>query len=160
MPSNLFVLPAYGKAITLDDQGVFYVMNQYEDTIQSIIQLTYAKDEWCLLQLQHTSHADEYCWTVMSADSRYALNSMTSAQIAHHFARPEFAEPKGAWQVIRNQLYGFGKFTPLEGGTPIAYALLVFENDMIKAVIRLHRMQEDMMQTIVEDTVEREVEFA
>ncbi len=160
MPSNLFVLSAYGKAITLDDQGVFYVMNQYEDTIQNIIQLTYAKDEWCLMQLQHTSMADEYCWTVMSADSRYALDSMTSAQIAHHFARPEFAEPKGAWQVIRNQQYGFGKFTPLEGGEPIAYGLLMFENDEIKAIIRLHRMQADMMQTMTEETVEREVEFA
>ncbi|EUJ10910.1 hypothetical protein Meth11DRAFT_1741 [Methylophilaceae bacterium 11] len=160
MPSNLYVLPAYGKAITLDDQGVFYVMNQYEDTIQSVIQLSYARDEWCLMQLQHTSVADEYCWTVMAEDSRYALNSMTSSQIAHHFARPEFAEPKGAWQVIRNQQYGFGKFTPLEANQQIAYALLMFEQDEIKAVIRLHRMQEDMMQTIVEETVEREVEFA
>jgi hypothetical protein len=160
MPSNLFVLPAYGKAITLDDQGVFYVMNQYEDTIQSVIQLIYTRDEWCLTQLQHTSVADEYCWTVMAADSRYALNSMTSVDIAHYFARPEFTEPKGAWQVIRNQQYGFGKFTPLEANQQVAYALLMFENNAIKALIRLHRMQEGMMQTLVEETMEREVEFA
>ncbi len=36
----------------------------------------------------------------------------------------------------------------------------MFENDEIKTIIRLHRMQADMMQTMTEETVEREVEFA
>lgn len=160
MPSNLFVLPAYGKAITLDDQGIFYVMNQYSDTIQNVVQLVYQHDEWCLFQLQPTSVADEYCWTVMTGETDYALNSMTSSQIAHHFARPEFAEPKGAWQVIRNQRFGFGKFTPLDARDSLAYAILMFEHDEIKAVIRLHPMDDSVMQSLVEETHHKEVEFA
>jgi hypothetical protein len=160
MPSNLFVLPAYGKAITLDDQGIFYVMNHYSDTIQSIVQLVYQHDEWCLLQLQPTSIADEYCWTVMSGDADYALDSMSSTQIAHHFARPEFAEPKGAWQVIRNQRYGFGKFTPLDNTQPIAYGMLMFEHGEIKAVIRLHQAEASLTQQLSEDVIHQEVEFA
>ena len=160
MPSNLFVLPAYGKAITLDDQGIFYVMNHYGDTIQSVIQLVYQNDEWCLLQLQPTSDADEYCWTVMTSDSHYALESMPSTQIAHHFARPEFSEPKGAWQVIRNQSYGFGKFTPLDSNQSIAYAVLMFEHGEIKAVIRLHQAQEVSTKQNAADVVMKQVEFA
>ena len=160
MPSNLFVLPASGKAITLDDQGVFYVMNQYSDTIQNVIQLVYQQNEWCLFQLQPTSVAGEYCWTVLTGDSNYALDSMTSSQIAHCFSRPEFAEPKGAWQVIRNQRYGFGKFTPLEVDQSVAYAVLMFEQDDIKAVIRLHPMDESVMESFVEETHHKEVEFA
>jgi hypothetical protein len=160
MPSNLFVLPAYGKAITLEDQGIFYVMNHYADTIQSVIQLVYQNDEWCMLQLQPTSDADEYCWTVMTSDSKYALESMPSTQIAHHFARPEFAEPKGAWQVIRNQSYGFGKFTPLEAHQPIAYAILMFEHGEIKAVIRLHHAQDCVMKPEVKEAELKQVEFA
>ena len=160
MPSNLYVLPAYGKAITLEDQGIFYVMNHYADTIQSVIQLVYQNDEWCLLQLQPTSDTDEYCWTVMTDDSNYALDSMPSAQIAHHFARPEFAEPKGAWQVIRNQSYGFGKFTPIDSSQPIAYAILMFAGEEIKAVIRLHQAQEGFMQQHSKEVVMKQVEFA
>jgi len=160
MPSNLFVLPAYGKAITLDDQGVFYVMNQYADTIQNVIQLVYQNDQWCLFQLQPTSDADEYCWTAMTGDADYELNSMPSTQIAYHFSRPEFAEPKGAWQVIRNQRYGFGKFTPIDTQQPVAYAILMFEQGEIKAVIRLHQAEESLKQQLTEEKVYRQAEFA
>lgn len=160
MPSNLYVLPAYGKAITLDDQGLFYVLNSNTGAIQTVIQLAYQDDDWYMFQLQKTSVADEYCWTVLADSSGYALNSLTSEQIMHHFSKPQFAEPKGAWQGLRNGKYGFGKFTPVDAQDDTGYAILMFSEHGMHAVIRLHKAEENFMQDTVETITYQQVEFA
>ncbi|MDX1914934.1 MAG: hypothetical protein SFU55_05060 [Methylophilus sp.] len=160
MPSNLYVLPAYGKAITLDDQGVYYVLNRQSGKIQTVIQLIYHEDEWYLFQLQPTSDQDECCWTVLAENTNCTLQSMTSEQITHHFIKPEFAEPKGAWQVMANSQYGFGKFTPLNTEDEIAYAVLMFSEGELQNVIRMHKSEENLMQNAAAQITYKQVVFA
>ena len=139
MPGNLYVLPAYGKAITLDDQGVYCVFNQHDGTIQTVIRLLYENDDWTLYQLQRTSDDDTLYWTVMSDSTHCSLNSLTSEQIAHYLAKPEYAEPRGAWQMMRNAQYGFGKFTPINPDAELSYAIAIFAGDTLRGLVRLHK---------------------
>jgi hypothetical protein len=85
---------------------------------------------------------------------------MTSCQIAKHFSKPQFSEPKGAWQVINNGKYGFGKFTPLESEQPIGYAVIVFDADGIRSVIRLHREEASANAVMHQQVAYPHVEFA
>ena len=112
MPNNIFVFPTFGQAITLDDQGTYYMTNSKTGSVMSVIQLTY-EDEWYLYQLQNSGEGDEVHLAILADNNDYVLSSMTTEEIRHHFAKAEYAEPRGAWQVIKNSKYGFGKFTPL-----------------------------------------------
>jgi hypothetical protein len=145
MASNVFSFPTYGKAITLDDQGVYYTMNTSTGSIHSIFRLEY-EDDWYLYQLQNTSREDEICWRLMAEGAGYSLQSMRTEEIGYHFAKPEYAEPRGAWQVIRNSKFGFGKFTPLNGNDPMRYAMILFEaNEMVMPIL-IHRAEEETLQ--------------
>lgn len=159
MASNVLSFPTFGKAITLDDQGVYYTMNTSTGSIHSIFQLVY-EDDWYLCQLQKSSIEDEYCWTLMTDNADYALNSMTSEQIRHHFSKSEYTEPKGAWQVIRNSKYGFGKFTPLKANDPIRYAMILFSGNEMLMPVLIHKADEEVLQKVEEVAQHVEVEFA
>lgn len=158
MASNVLSFPTFGKAITLDDQGIYYTMNTSTGNIHSIFQLVY-EDDWYLCQLQKTSREDEYCWALMTENADYTLNSMTSEQIRHHFSKPEYAEPKGAWQVIRNSKYGFGKFTPLKANAPIRYAMILFSGNEMLMPVLIHKADEEVLQKMEEVAQHAEVEF-
>ena len=101
MTQNIVNLPKHGKAITLDDQGVYFTLNQSTGSVHSIIQLVY-DDEWHLFQLQKTENADEAGWVMMTEEIDGALVSMPTAELRRNFTKPEYEEPRGAWQVIRN----------------------------------------------------------
>jgi hypothetical protein len=138
--SNVISFPVIGKAITLDDQGVYYALNTRTHTIHSIFQLVY-KDDWYLYQLECSGNEDEMTWSLLSGNMDYALNSMTTEQIRFHFSKPEYAEPRGAWQVIKNSKFGIGKFTPLQAGEPIRYAILVFKDGEMLSPILIHHAE-------------------
>jgi hypothetical protein len=142
MPNNLYIHPAYGKAITLDDQGMYCVLNQKTGTVQNVIHLVYEQDDWYMYQLQNTHDKDSFYWAVMADTIQPQLMSMSSEQICHYLAKPEYAEPKGAWQVMRNGQYGFGKFTHFTSAD-IAYAILVFADNALRGVIRLHKLEDE-----------------
>jgi hypothetical protein len=147
MPSNVYVLPAYGKPITLDDQGIFLVFNRHSQAIQTIIKLAYLDSDWHMFQLQASKIQGEYYWSVMASEMDSALNSMSTQTIMHHFSRPEFSEPRGAWQVLHNVHYGFGKFTPVDAQQPSAYGFLMFDgNQELKKIISLHKAADTFMQ--------------
>jgi hypothetical protein len=143
MPSNVFVFPTFGKAITLDDQGVYYTMNTSTGSILSVVQLVY-KDDWYLYQLQNGAKEGELCWTIMAENTDYSLNSMTTEEIRRNFAKPEYAEPVGAWQVIKNSKFGFGKFTPLSHEDPISYAMILFSDNDMRAPLLIHKADESL----------------
>jgi hypothetical protein len=159
MASDVLSFPTFGKAITLDDQGIYYTMNTSTGSIHSIFQLVY-EDDWYLCQLQKSSIEDEYCWTLMTDNADYALNSMTSEQIRHHFSKSEYTEPKGAWQVIRNSKYGFGKFTPLKANDPIRYAMILFSGNEMLMPVLIHKADEEVLQKMEDVAQYVEVEFA
>lgn len=158
MPNNLYIHPAYGKAITLDDQGVYCVLNQQTGAVQTIVQLVYQHDDWYLYQLQNTHDEETLYWTVMSNTTQSQLTSMTSEQICHYLAKPEYAEPKGAWQVMRNGQYGFGKFTQFTSAN-IEFALLVFADDALRGLIRLHKLDEDAPSVGMQQAKAKEIEL-
>lgn len=156
MTSNVVVLPSFGKAITLDDQGLYYAVNTAKGTIHSVFQLVY-EDEWYLYQLQEAHDEDGYYWTMLQADADFALNSMTTEEIRHHFNKPQYAEPVGGWQVIRNSKFGFGKFTPLTVHEAPSYALLQFDHNEMHSPILIHKADDDFLMqpaTSMHQTVE------
>lgn len=141
--TNVISFPTFGKPITLEDQGVYYAMNTRTGTIHSVIHLVY-QDDWYLYQLESTGREDDMRWSLLAEDHDCTLNSLTSEQITHLFAKPEYAEPRGAWQVIKNSKFGFGKFTPMAAGEPIRYAILVFVESEMLTPILIHKAEEDV----------------
>lgn len=158
MPNNVFVFPTFGRAITLDDQGIFYSINPKTGSIISVFQLMY-EDEWYLYQLQNTARENEFCWDIMAERHHYALNSMTTEEIRRNFSKPEFAEPVGAWQVLRNTKYGFGKFTPLAENAATMYALIPFAGNEMGMPILIHRADQALLDSL-EEMPALAVEFA
>jgi hypothetical protein len=142
--NNVIAFPSFGKPITWVDQGIFFDMNTRTEAVHSIFQLVY-EDAWHLYQLECNDEAGEIRWTLLTGDEDYILKSMTSVQIRHHFAKPEYAEPRGAWQVIHNSKFGFGKFTPLQTDDPIRYAMLVFVNGEMLMPILIHKVEDDVL---------------
>lgn len=138
--SNVIHFPAIGKAITLDDQGIYYALNTSTGAIHSVFQLVY-QDDWYLYQLECAGDEGEMSWSLLSGNIDYALNSMTTEQIRAHFSKPEYLEPRGAWQVIKNSTFGIGKFTPLQAGEPIRYAILVFKDGEMLSPILIHKAE-------------------
>ena len=139
--SNVVSFPSVGKAITLDDQGVYYAINRRTGSIHSVFQLVY-QDDWYLYQLACNGDEDDMSWSLLSGNMDYALNSMTTEQIRFYFAKPEYLEPRGAWQVIKNSKFGIGKFTPLQAGEPIRYAMLVFKDGEMLRPILIHHAED------------------
>jgi hypothetical protein len=158
MEGNVFVFPTFGKPITLDDEGIYYTLNAKTGKIHSVLQLVY-KDEWYLYQLRNVPYEEEAAWAILAESGDYELNSMTTEQIRRTFAKAEYSEPLGAWQVIKNSKFGIGKFTPLSPDDPVSYALLMFTGDEMHAPVLIHKAEENMY--ILEDMpMYVEAEFA
>ncbi len=124
--SNVFNLPIYGKPIELEDQGVYFAKNKKTGAINNVFHLIYEESEWYLYQLKNTRKDGEMGWVILADNGDYPLKSVETDEIRHHFDKPEYAEPKGAWQLMRNSRYGFGKFTPLHAEDDIKYAMILF----------------------------------
>jgi hypothetical protein len=129
MQNNVFNIPIYGKPVTLDDQGVYYANNKKTGAINNVFQLVYEDGDWYLYQLKNTSKHGEMGWVILADNGDYPLKSLTSEEIKQHFDKPEYAEPKGAWQLMRNSRYGFGKFTPVHADEEVKYAMILFSTD-------------------------------
>lgn len=144
MTSNVVNLPTYGKAISLDDQGVYFTLNPKTGSVHSIIQLVY-DDEWYLFQLQKTGHEDEAGWVMMTEEVDGALVSIPTVALRQYFSKPEYAEPRGAWQVIRNSKFGFGKFTPADEEQVVCHAIMAFSGDEMHTPVRLHKADRETL---------------
>ena len=144
MTSNVINLPTYGKAITLDDQGIYFILNAATGSIQSIFQLVY-DDEWYMYQLENSDDDSEPNWSIMAEESDYSLVSVPTRELHRHFSKPEFLEPRGAWQVIRNSKYGFGKFTPVNSDEPMGHAVIMYDGDEMRMPVRIHKADEETL---------------
>jgi len=130
---NIFNPPIYGKPITLDDAGIYYTINRKTGSINNVFNLVYEADsgqdgDWYLYQLKNTSKEDDMGWVILADNGDYPLKSISSEEIKQHFDKPEYAEPKGAWQLIKNSRYGFGKFTPVDAEADALFAMILFSN--------------------------------
>jgi len=158
MLENVLKFPTVGKAITLEDQGVYFSMNPHTGMVHSIFRLDY-EYAWYLHQLQKTGQDDEFGWVLMADHTNDTLNKMTSHEVRHFLSKPEFAEPKGAWQILRNHHFGFGKFTAATALEETRFALMTFQENKMGNPILIVKADEDTLQQACMSTG-RKVEFA
>ena len=160
MPNNVVNISVFGKPITLDDQGIYYAINRKTSNINNVFHLVYEDDEWYLYQLKNTNKDGEMGWVILADNGDYPLKSIGTEEIRRYFDKPEFAEPKGAWQLIKNSRYGFGKFTPANPNSETAYAMLLFsvndasdinemrETSKMLVPLRIQKAQDEVMQSL------------
>ena len=93
-------------------------------------------------------------WVILADNGDYPLKSACLEDVRRYFDRPEFAEPKGAWQLIKNSRYGFGKFTPANAENEIAYAMVLFsagemrETSKMLVPLRIQKAQDEVLQSL------------
>ena len=138
--SNVLPFPQIGRAINADDQGVYFAMHANTDRVHSIVRLDFDK-EWYLHQLQPLGN-DIFAWHLMAEHANDPLVSMTQQNIAIYFDRPEFADPQGAWQMLYNSRFGFGKFTPADSDQPTRYAIVAFNEAQMGMPVLLTKADE------------------
>ena len=147
MTQNVLNFPTIGKAITLEDQGVYFTMNPATGMVHSIFRLDYVDyaQEWTLQQLQKTDEAEEYVWQQMAEHANDTLKKMTTHETRRYFAKPEYAEPKGAWQILRNSHIGFGKFTPLNSQDDARFALISWSENIMRPPVLIVKADESTL---------------
>ncbi|MGB7816930.1 MAG: hypothetical protein WBL28_11345 [Methylotenera sp.] len=154
--SNVFNLPIYGKPIELDDQGVYYAKNKKTGAVNNVFHLVYEENEWYLYQLKNTSKSGEMGWVILADNGDYPLKSVATEEIRHHFDKPEYAEPKGAWQLMRNSRYGFGKFTSIHTEDEIKYAMILFSSAEVPGIpkmlvpLLIQKAEDEILQSLAE----------
>jgi hypothetical protein len=155
MPNNVYNIPVYGKPIEVDDQGIYYAINRKTGEINNVFQLVYEDDlnkvgEWYLYQLKNTGKNGEMGWVILADNGDYQLKSLSSEVIKQHFDKPEYAEPKGAWQLMRNSRYGFGKFTPIHADEKIRYAMILFSGAEMLVPLLIFKADDESVQSLAE----------
>ena len=129
MPSNIFNLPNLGKLIEPADAGVYCSINRKTGEVNNLFNLVFEDDDWYLFQLKNTSKEGDISWVILADNSEYALKTCHITEVKYHFDHPQFAEPKGAWQLMRNARYGFGKFTPVYADENCLFAMILFSQE-------------------------------
>lgn len=146
--SNVFNIPVYGKPITLDEQGIYYAKNRKTGGINNVFNLVYEDDEWYLYQLKNTGKDGEMGWVILADNGDYPLKSISTESIKYYFDKPEYQEPKGAWQVMRNSRYGFGKFTPIHTEEDIRYAMILFSGTEMLVPLLILKAEDEGLQSL------------
>ncbi len=148
--NNVFNLPIYGKPIELDDQGVYFAKNKKNGAINNVFQLVYEDEDWYLYQLKNTSKDGEMGWVILADNGDYPLKSLVTEEIRRHFDKPEYAELKGAWQLMRNSRYGFGKFTPVHADEEVKYAMILFSGTEMLVPLLINKAEDEVLQSLAE----------
>jgi hypothetical protein len=155
MPNNVYNIPVYGKPIELDEQGIYYAINRKTGDINNVFQLVYEGDtkedqDWYLYQLKNTGKNGEMGWVILADNGDYPLKSVSTEDIKHHFDKPEYAEPKGAWQLMRNSRYGFGKFTPMNADEDVRFAMIIFSGAEMLVPLLILKADGEILQSFTE----------
>lgn len=138
----------FGQPILLDDQGIYYTVNRKTGGVNNVFQLLYEDDNWYLYQLKNTTKDGDMGWVILADQGDYALNSVDTSTVSQLFDKPEFAEPKGAWQLMRNDRYGFGKFTPMDMQTLTRYAMILFSGDEMLVPLLIEKAEDELLQSL------------
>lgn len=150
MPNNVYNIPVYGKPIELDEQGIYYAVNRKTGDINNVFQLVYDDDNWYLYQLKNTDKNGEMGWVILADNGDYPLISLSTEEIKYHFDKPEYAEPRGAWQLMRNSRYGFGKFTPVNADEDVRFAMILFSGAEMLVPLLILKADDDILTSLVE----------
>ena len=150
MPNNVYNIPVYGKPIELDEQGVYYAINRKTGDINNVFQLVYEDDAWYLYQLKNTGNNGEMGWVILADNGDYPLKIPTTEEIKHYFNKPEYAEPKGSWQLMRNSRYGFGKFTPMNADEDVRFAMILFSEAEMLVPLLILKADDEVLRSLTE----------
>ncbi len=150
MPNNVFNIPSFGKPIELADQGVYYAVNRSTGKINNVFHLKYDDEDWLLYQLKNTDKEGEMGWIILADNGDYPLKSVAAELVKTLFDKPEFAEPKGSWQLIRNSRYGFGKFTPAHINEPNKFAFVLFSGAQMLVPLLILKAQDELLQSLAD----------
>lgn len=150
MVSNVYNIPVNGKPIALEDQGIFYALNRKTGAINNVFHLAYEDDAWYLYQLKNTGKNGEMGWVILADNGDYPLKSVTPDEVKRYFDKPEYAEPKGAWQVMRNSRYGIGKFTPALSADHTRYAMILFSGADMLVPLLIVKAEDGVLQSLAE----------
>ncbi len=150
MSDNAFLTPVLGKAIELDDQGVYYAINRKTGGINNVFNLVFEDEDWYLYQLKNISKDDEMGWVILADQGDYALKLLATEDVERYFSKPEYLEPKGSWQLMRNSRYGFGKFTPESAETGIHYAMILFSGDQMLVPLLIEKAQDEALKSLAD----------
>lgn len=138
----------FGQPILLEDQGIYYTLNRKTGGINNVFQLVYEDDNWYLYQLKNTSKDGDMGWVILADQGDYALTSVSTSIVRELFDKPEFAEPQGAWQLMRNHRYGFGKFTPRAPATQVRFAMVLFSGDEMLVPLLIEKAEDELLQSL------------
>ena len=150
MSDNVFLTPVLGKAIELDDQGVYYAINRKTGGINNVFNLVFENEDWYLYQLKNISKDDEMGWVILADQGDYALKLVATEDVERYFSKPEYLEPKGSWQLMRNSRYGFGKFTPESAETGIHYGMVLFSGDEMLVPLLIEKAQDEALKSLAD----------
>lgn len=128
MAFNVIKFPTAGEPITKSDQGLYFAFNIRTCKVHSIFRLDFEK-QWFLHQLEHPSQNKPYAWAILAEHANDTLREVSIQELRSYLTMLQAAAPNGAWQVMRNAHFGFGKFTPHNPEEPIRFALMPFLND-------------------------------
>jgi len=146
MPNNVFNI----KAIELNNQGVYYAVNRKTGGINNVFQLVCEDEQWYLYQLKNIDKDGGMAWVILADQDDYALKHVDEEEVERHFSKPEYLEPKGTWQIMRNARYGFGKFTPESLETGVHYGLIIFSEDEMLVPILLEKAEDELLKSLAE----------
>jgi hypothetical protein len=138
----------FAQPITLEDQGIYYTLNRKTGGVNNVFHLVYEADDWYLYQLKNTSKEGDMGWVILADQDDYPLSSVDTETIHRLFDKPEFAEPVGAWQLMRNGRYGFGKFTPLDRNQPTRYAMMLFSEEQMLMPLLIEKAEDEALQSL------------
>jgi len=140
-------MSVYGKPIELDDQGVYYAINRKTGGINNVFNLVFEDEDWYLYQLKNTNKDGEMGWVILADQGDYALKMVAIEDVERYFSKPEYLEPKGAWQLMRNSRYGFGKFTPESVEMGVHYGMILFSGDEMLVPILIEKAQDEALKS-------------
>lgn len=150
MPNNAFNMPVIAQPITLNEQGVYYAINRKTGGINNVFNLVFEDEDWYLYQLKNTNKEGEMGWVILADQGDYALKMVDSEVVEHYFSKPEYLEPKGAWQLMRNSRYGFGKFTPESAEMGIHYGMVLFSGDNMLVPLLIEKAQDEALKSLAQ----------
>ena len=112
--------------------------------------LVFEDEDWYLYQLKNIDKEGEMGWVILADQGDYALKAVAQEEVERYFSKPEYLEPKGAWQLMRNSRYGFGKFTPESVEMGIHYGMILFSGDEMLVPLLIEKTQDEALKSLAD----------